>query len=139
MVRSDSTTHECSGRQVRRVARVRTRRIRHAFREVACDPEEADVGGAVHGGFEDLGAGAGVCFHDIELPVAPSARLEEHRVGEAGLADVVQGAGEIDEADELGGDVVLELGHAGHARSDSGRSASGTESDTRSLLVCPPT
>ena len=50
----------------------------------------------------------GVRLHDLKFPVAQPAGLEQDAVGNADLADVVQRAGLVDQADVFGVDLALE-------------------------------
>ena len=58
------------------------------------------------GKMTELRAYLDVRFHDGEFTVAQSAGLEQHAVGDAHLADVVQRAGQVDQVHKVGVDLV---------------------------------
>ncbi len=48
-------------------------------------------------------------FHDLEFVVAQTPRLEQDAIGNADLADIMQGAGQIDQANVFGVDLAAEF------------------------------
>ncbi len=74
--------------------------------DVTGHAEEFGIGVALDGGGEGVGADGGVGLHDFKFAVGELAGLEEDGVGDADLADVVEGAGVVEGADEVDVDFV---------------------------------
>ena len=60
------------------------------------------AGGISRKAASSVAAVRGMHIHDFEFVVRQRPRLEQHAIRNAHLADVMQRAGEIDQADEIG-------------------------------------
>ena len=77
-------------------------RIAAAVRPLVVQLDDRDVGREKRHRPQDARAGTGMLLDDVELRVGQRAGLEQHVVGHADLADVVQQRAQADDFDLLG-------------------------------------